>query len=441
VPGLDDGTVVAVAAGFSHSFALNVDGTVLAWGSNFLGQLGDGTTANRSSPVPVTGLPPAQAIVPGAALTRDGAVYAWGGQLPLDTAELDAALPVGASKLGGCPDLPAGTPWPSRNERPMAFVAQIDLADIAPLADGELPPGGLLSFFSLFIDWGFGGSEAGRVIHTPAPATLTRIAVPAGLPAGERFARRHPAVAAGARGRRYTSGPALHGQRRRRRRRLGRHPRGRGPLRRVWPLGVARDRTAGRERDRRSRNRRDLPGRRRLDRGVPLQRARGRTLLHGAGRRLVEPRQPAARRLEALRAAVPLDHREADQTGRQDDRNRLAAGMQRAERRLARRAAAQVRPQCREILHPSLADGDRREQAAPALALGTSLELGAAPEKRAPPLRQATIDLPLRPTSPRRGAPAADRRGGRGSDGVRPAGAEQEPAHEGHDTTQEVTDE
>ena len=41
----------------------------------------------------------------------------------------------------------------------MAFVAQIDLADIAPLAHSELPPGGLLSFFSLFIDWGFGGSE------------------------------------------------------------------------------------------------------------------------------------------------------------------------------------------------------------------------------------------------------------------------------------------
>lgn len=187
VPGLDDGTVAAVAAGFSHSFALNVDGTALAWGSNFFGQLGDGTTTNRSSPVPVTGLPPAQAIVPGAALTRDGAVYAWGGQLPIDTAELDAALPIGASKLGGCPDLPAGTPWPSRDERPMAFVAQIDLADIATLADGELPPDGLLSFFSLFIDWGFGGSDSGSVIHTPAPATLTRIALPAGLPAGERL--------------------------------------------------------------------------------------------------------------------------------------------------------------------------------------------------------------------------------------------------------------
>lgn len=49
VPGMDDGTVAAVAAGFSHSFALSVDGTVLAWGSKFFGQLGDGTTANRTS--------------------------------------------------------------------------------------------------------------------------------------------------------------------------------------------------------------------------------------------------------------------------------------------------------------------------------------------------------------------------------------------------------
>jgi hypothetical protein len=40
-----------VAAGYSHSLAVKADGTVWAWGYNGYGQLGDGTTTNRSAPV------------------------------------------------------------------------------------------------------------------------------------------------------------------------------------------------------------------------------------------------------------------------------------------------------------------------------------------------------------------------------------------------------
>lgn len=36
--------------------ALSKDGTVWAWGDNASGQLGDGTTVNRLSPVQVVGL-------------------------------------------------------------------------------------------------------------------------------------------------------------------------------------------------------------------------------------------------------------------------------------------------------------------------------------------------------------------------------------------------
>jgi alpha-tubulin suppressor-like RCC1 family protein len=80
VPGLSG--VVGVAAGGSHSLALLEDGSVWAWGLNKQGQLGDGTTVNRSTPVAVTGVAGAVAVVAGSmisgALLRDGTVMAWG---------------------------------------------------------------------------------------------------------------------------------------------------------------------------------------------------------------------------------------------------------------------------------------------------------------------------------------------------------------------------
>lgn len=41
--------------GFSHSLAIREDGSVWAWGGNVYGQLGDGTTLNRTTPVQVKG--------------------------------------------------------------------------------------------------------------------------------------------------------------------------------------------------------------------------------------------------------------------------------------------------------------------------------------------------------------------------------------------------
>lgn len=54
VPGLT--AVVEVSAGERHTCARKADGTVVCWGLNFDGELGDGTNTNRPSPVPVTGL-------------------------------------------------------------------------------------------------------------------------------------------------------------------------------------------------------------------------------------------------------------------------------------------------------------------------------------------------------------------------------------------------
>jgi len=74
--------VTAISAGYEHSLALLKDGTVMAWGENFSGQLGDGTKERRDVPVAVTGLKEVVAISAGAhmslALLKTGTVMAWG---------------------------------------------------------------------------------------------------------------------------------------------------------------------------------------------------------------------------------------------------------------------------------------------------------------------------------------------------------------------------
>jgi len=45
--------VATVSAGFRHTLAIRADGSLWAWGANDRGQLGDGTTEDRHSPVMV----------------------------------------------------------------------------------------------------------------------------------------------------------------------------------------------------------------------------------------------------------------------------------------------------------------------------------------------------------------------------------------------------
>lgn len=117
---LPDGVqATAVGAGYFHSLAIGTDGKLYAWGANGDGQLGDGTTSDKSTPLAVAlpgGVSPV-AIAAGdgfsLAIGADGQLYAWGrnanGQLG-DGTTTNNSLP-GLVKLPagvGATDIAAG---------------------------------------------------------------------------------------------------------------------------------------------------------------------------------------------------------------------------------------------------------------------------------------------------------------------------------------------
>lgn len=101
VPGLTSG-VLAIAARWRHTCALTSGGGVKCWGGNHHGEVGDGTRADRYTPVDVAGLTSGvKAIASGwrhvCALMADGGVKCWGsnheGQLG-DGTGIDRKTPV-----------------------------------------------------------------------------------------------------------------------------------------------------------------------------------------------------------------------------------------------------------------------------------------------------------------------------------------------------------
>lgn len=105
----------AVAAGGWHSIALKSDGTVWAWGDNNAGQVGDGTNARRLTPVQVSNINNVVAVAAGSihsmALKSDGTVWTWGGN---NTGQLGTGTtapvmsPVRVQTLGGVIAIAAG---------------------------------------------------------------------------------------------------------------------------------------------------------------------------------------------------------------------------------------------------------------------------------------------------------------------------------------------
>jgi alpha-tubulin suppressor-like RCC1 family protein len=100
--------VQSVAAGSFHTCALGA-GPDYCWGRNVFGELGDGTTVDRATPVRIKGLPSSARAITGGqdhtcALTEDGGVKCWGwnivGQLGNDSFT-DSLNPISVVGLGG----------------------------------------------------------------------------------------------------------------------------------------------------------------------------------------------------------------------------------------------------------------------------------------------------------------------------------------------------
>jgi alpha-tubulin suppressor-like RCC1 family protein len=109
--------IVAIAAGGNFSLALKSDGTLLSWGDDFKGQLGDAEGAiDRPTPVAVSGVTNVIAITAGyehaLALKSDGTLLSWGfdgaGQLGDDVIKATKFTPVVVSGATGIVAISAG---------------------------------------------------------------------------------------------------------------------------------------------------------------------------------------------------------------------------------------------------------------------------------------------------------------------------------------------
>lgn len=102
----------------------------------------------------------------------------------------DENIAVGQSKIGGAPDVPSDFAWPTveiprwqffkrvREEKPLGFLGQFNLAEVAPFdLNHELPSSGTLSFFYAIADqpWSSPANDSyWRVFYWPENGKLER---------------------------------------------------------------------------------------------------------------------------------------------------------------------------------------------------------------------------------------------------------------------------
>jgi len=145
--------VTAVAAGYSHSLALQGNGTVWSWGANGSGQLGNGSTTASATPVPVSGLAGVIALAGGSthtlALKDDGTVWSWGAN--------------GSGQLGNGSTTACSTP-----------VQVMGLTDIIAIAAGGTHSVALKNDGSV---WTWGGNSSGQLGNGSTTVSSTPVTV------------------------------------------------------------------------------------------------------------------------------------------------------------------------------------------------------------------------------------------------------------------------
>jgi hypothetical protein len=176
VPGLSD--VVAIAAGDRFSLALRANGTVLAWGADEKGQVGDlgasqGTCHCIAQPTLVPGVSGAVAIAAAEehafAVLSDGTVRAWGrdqgGRLGDGTngeAGCDCRGPISVPGVGGVNLLVAGR---------FGALARLNSGALEIWSDEDLLPGG----------------EGSGICACILPSGVNGLTAPMGLAAGSQY--------------------------------------------------------------------------------------------------------------------------------------------------------------------------------------------------------------------------------------------------------------
>jgi alpha-tubulin suppressor-like RCC1 family protein len=211
VGGLVD--VVELELGASFSCARRAGGSVLCWGANGTGQLGDGTSTTRTSPTPVSGLLDAIDLGVGTshacAVRSSGSVVCWGtgsdGQLghgstansttPVGVTVLGGALATGVAcggrhtcaLTGGVPQcwgsnaegqLGTGTRTPGSGAVTVAGITTASAIVGARNTFSDANHGCVLTSDSTAVCWGLGtagrlGSGEDLTISTPSPVLLT----------------------------------------------------------------------------------------------------------------------------------------------------------------------------------------------------------------------------------------------------------------------------
>jgi len=195
--------VTAVAASYGHSLALKSDGTVWAWGRNFEGQLGNGTSTNSNVPVQVSNLTGVIAVAAGGghslALKSDGAVWAWGqndsGQLGNGTST-NSNVPVQVSNLTGVIAVAAGgghslalksdgTVW-AWGQNVFVPVQVSNLTGVVGIADGW---GHSLALKSDGTVWAWGQNDSGELgngtfVSSNVPVQVSNLTSVVGIATG-----------------------------------------------------------------------------------------------------------------------------------------------------------------------------------------------------------------------------------------------------------------